>query len=429
MKPKLLIITPIIPYPLDEGGKVSQFYFLEYLQYYLDIHMIFLINSYLENSYADKLSEMLSDVTIHKIKNYQTSEDQARIHPISKTLFLKRIYWKFMDLFLKKNDHDSIFIANEKKTDDFDRPIEFLNTFSRDIINSISKLIEIINPDILQIEHNPFLNLIEFIQHKKTIFVEHEIQFGRLLSISKTKFTAFEKYKIEINRTIESALLNKYKMILCFSKDDRKLLIENNVTTITKISPFPIPNETFQIPTLEQKIIKKIIFVGGSSHYPNYDAIVWYIDNIAQDVYKKTGLKFHIIGKCQINLIEKYANYEYVVFEGYVDNLFEACTNSIMVVPLRMGSGIRTKILYGMAQQLPIISTEIGCEGLGSKNNEDIIIANTPLEFKTQILFLKENQEIANKIGESSYKFAIENFSQKKLCERRLDLYKMLLNS
>lgn len=41
MKPKLLIITPIIPYPLDEGGKVSQFYFLEYLQYYLDIHMIF----------------------------------------------------------------------------------------------------------------------------------------------------------------------------------------------------------------------------------------------------------------------------------------------------------------------------------------------------------------------------------------------------
>ncbi|KKX51712.1 hypothetical protein [Sphingobacterium sp. IITKGP-BTPF85] len=40
---KLLIATPIIPYPLEEGGKVSQYAFLQYLQHKVEIYLVVII--------------------------------------------------------------------------------------------------------------------------------------------------------------------------------------------------------------------------------------------------------------------------------------------------------------------------------------------------------------------------------------------------
>lgn len=430
---KIIIITPIIPYPLDEGGKVSQFAFLEYLQNSLNIHLILRVNSDLDNEYANQLSQTLPKINVHKIITYEQQE-QTKHQVVHKVPFHKKIYWKLYDsLYKSKKPKEAKEAIKNKiisvKTDDFDRPIGFLSTYNRSTIDKIGQLIKDIEPDIIQIEHNAFLNFIEFIDHPKTIFVEHEIQFGRLLSLSRKSFTPFEKYKIELNRTIETALLNKYNMVFCFSEDDKRLLEDNAVKTTIKVSPFPIPDAAFQHPTESQKEIKKTIFVGGSSHYPNQDAIEWYIEHVAKQVYEEVGLKFHIIGKCKNDLIEKYSNLEYVVFEGYVDDLFLACCNSIMVVPLRIGSGIRTKILYGMAQELPVISTTIGCEGLGAKNNENIIVANNAEDIKKEIILLYHNQDRAADIGKKAYQFVYDNFSQEKLVEKRFSFYNQLLEN
>lgn len=427
---KLLIITPVIPYPLDEGGKVSQFAFLECLQNSLDLHLILNINSDLENDYADQLSQVLPKISVHKILTFK-QKLQLEKQPDNEVPLYKKIYWQFYD-YLYKSKKNEILVKNiiaGTKTDDFERPIEFLGTYKREIIDKIGKLINDIKPDIIQIEHNAFLNFIEFVNHPKTVFVEHEIQFGRLLSLSKKSLTHFERYKIELNRTIETALLNKYNMVFCFSEDDKKLLQDNAVKTTVNVSPFPIPDEAFRHPTEVQKEIKKTIFVGGSAHYPNQDAIEWYIDHVAKDVYEEVSLKFHIIGKCRNELIEKYRNLEHVVFEGYVEDLFLSCTNSIMVVPLRIGSGIRTKILYGMAQELPIVSTAIGCEGIGVKSHENIIIANNADDIKKEIVSLYHNQDRASNIGKKAYQFVYDNFSQKKLVDKRLDFYTQLLET
>ncbi len=423
---RILIITPVIPYPLDEGGKVSQFVFLEFLQSLLEIHLVLVINSEIENSYANQLAEALPHILIHKV---QTDYEKKHIpKPVYNIPVYKKVYWKFYDLFFKsKTEQATKIIIPPKQTDDFDRPIEFLGTQNKSVINSINRLINNVEPDIVQIEHNAFLNFIEFIDHPRTVFVEHEIQFGRLLSLSKKSWTAFEKYKLELNRTIEIALLSKFGMVLCFSEDDKKLLQNNGVNTKVEVSPFPIQDSAFFHPTISQKQIEKIIFVGSSAHYPNQDAIEWYIDHIAKNIYEEIGLKFYIIGKCKTDLIEKYNDLEYVIFEGYVDDLVTACTNSIMVVPLKIGSGIRTKIIYGMAQELPIISTAVGCEGLGATDNENIMIANTAEEIKKKVVYLYRHQDIAEKIGFNAFNFIQENFSQKGLASRRVDLYNQLL--
>ncbi len=424
---KLLIITPVIPYPLDEGGKVSQFAFLEYLQDFITIHLAVVPSSLHDLQNISLLEKKLPKVKIHSINHIQKPvylKKEKRKIP-----FYKKIYWTITDfIFKSKNKAKKSIVVAKNTIDDFDRNLAFFNTYNRLVINNLYDLANVIQPDIIQIEHNAFLNFIEIFNKHKTIFVEHEIQFSRLLSFKNKNLSAFEKYKIEYNRTIEIALLNKYSSILTFSHDDKELLYQNNVNIPIEVSPFPISEFAFRKPNDDEKKINKVVFVGGSNHFPNRDAIEWYIENIAESVYHDTLLKFHIIGKCSDDLVEKYSLKSFVIFEGYVDDLQKACINSIMVVPLRMGSGIRTKILYGMAQELPIISTDIGCEGLGTTNSINIINANTAEEFKNKIKEIYNNPDISNTLAENGYNFVKNNFSQKKLSERRLEIYHQLLS-
>jgi glycosyltransferase involved in cell wall biosynthesis len=52
-----------------------------------------------------------------------------------------------------------------------------------------------------------------------------------------------------------------------------------------------------------------------------------------------------------------------------------------VVVPLRVGSGTRLKILEAMAAGVPVVSTKLGAEGLEVTHGENILLAETPAEF------------------------------------------------
>ena len=171
-----------------------------------------------------------------------------------------------------------------------------------------------------------------------------------------------------------------------------------------------------------------MVFIGAESHFPNKDALDWYLTTIAEKIYHETNLKLHIIGKWSVEYKNKYSS-EYIIFEGYVDDLKEICRNSIMIVPLRIGSGIRTKIMYGMTQGIPIVSTSIGCEGLGIIDNENILVADDIDMFKNQIIKLYNDKLLCKKLSENAYNFIKNNFSQEFLGNKRLEFYNKLLNN
>ena len=419
---KLVILTPIIPFPLDEGGKVSQYAFLEYLQNYIDIHLFLVVNSFDDNKDIDELQLKLSKVKIYRFKNFQ-----EKIVVTKKIPLIKKIFWKISDL-INPPKKQKINI-NKKEFDDFDREIEFGITLNREITDLISQNLEDIKPDLVQIEHNFYLNTIGFLKKYNVIFVEHEIQFARLLSLKKEFYTPYEEYKISLYKYMEISLLNQYNQVFVFSENDKELLISENINTKIYVSPFPVLDNFFTPTKLGNKGIEKIVFVGGSSHYPNKDAIEWYINNISKVTFQKTGLKFHVIGKCQPEFIEKYKHNEIVVFDGFVEDLNKACENSIFIVPLRMGSGIRTKIIQGMAQQLPIVSTTIGAEGLGAETGKNILIADNPSDFSNEIIKLYNNLDLYNDIAINGFEFVKENFSQKVLGNKRLEIYKEIIDA
>jgi len=100
--------------------------------------------------------------------------------------------------------------------------------------------------------------------------------------------------------------------------------------------------------------------------------------------------------------------------------------HSILIVPLFSGSGIRVKIIEGMAMGKAIITTSIGAEGIPIENNKHAIIADTINEFVEAINFLINNPDMTHQIGNNARDLVKEHFSLEKLTDDLLNFYNML---
>lgn len=84
---------------------------------------------------------------------------------------------------------------------------------------------------------------------------------------------------------------------------------------------------------------------------------------------------------------------------------------SAMVVPLWAGGGTRLKVIEALAAGLPVLSTNLGVEGLGLAAGRDYIRAETAKEFTHAFKRLVTNDELATKLSARGLVTAKRNFS------------------
>ena len=95
----------------------------------------------------------------------------------------------------------------------------------------------------------------------------------------------------------------------------------------------------------------------------------------------------------------------------------------VIVVPLRIGSGTRLKILEAMAMGKPIVSTSIGSEGLEVTNRHHLTIADSPAEFADYCLELESNSELRSTIGRNGRQLVEQDYSWGAICRSVQRIY------
>jgi glycosyltransferase involved in cell wall biosynthesis len=88
------------------------------------------------------------------------------------------------------------------------------------------------------------------------------------------------------------------------------------------------------------------------------------------------------------------------------------------VVPLRIGSGTRLKILEAAAMAKPIVSTTLGAEGLDLRNGEEIILEDSPHAFAKGIAMLLTDPSRAAAIGSAARRAVEQLYSIPALCQQ-----------
>ena len=248
-----------------------------------------------------------------------------------------------------------------------------------------SRLLQIIHKrpfGLIQMEFFETLDLIHLLPAGiPKIFIHHEIRFKELMTsaATSTKDIKYTDYVIQNNKAVELDLLKRFDCIVTFSNKDKIILNEYMDNRIVSI-PFPVLEKEFNYKKRKPEY-KKMIFIGGENHYPNVEGIKWFIENCFEAVWNKFQYPLFIIGKWSHETIKKLAVKDKIIFTGFLKDYSDLAEHAVMIIPVRIGSGIRAKALYAMANKIPVISTSIGVEGIGDEKQQYFLIADDREKF------------------------------------------------
>lgn len=155
-----------------------------------------------------------------------------------------------------------------------------------------------------------------------------------------------------------------------------------------------------------------ILYAGGMDWYPNRDAVEFFAFSILPLIRRRVpGARFVIAGRNPApGFRRRFAGIPSIEFTGGVADMRpQIARAAVCVVPLRIGSGTRLKILEAAAMAKPVVSTALGAEGLGFVEGE-ILLADEPKGFASAVVDLLNDAQRRRSLGtaarrrvESSY--------------------------
>jgi len=195
-------------------------------------------------------------------------------------------------------------------------------------------------------------------------------------------------------------VLNDYNMSLVCSREDLEYLKQENGIRNVKLLPNGVDLETFSSQEHDYTLDKTILFTGNMDYAPNVDAV----DYFARDIFplileKLPGTKFIIAGQRPVKKVLELAG-EHIEVTGFIPNLADMYRKaSIVVAPLRFGAGTQNKVLEAMAMGVPVISRNIGFNGLNIQSGEGVILALETSEFADKCIAMLESEKMRRKTG------------------------------
>jgi len=289
--------------------------------------------------------------------------------------------------------------------------------------------------DIIQFEGLfvvPYLDVVKNNSKAKLIYRAHNIVFDVWERLANSeRFTPRRRYLQFLARRLkvyETEQINRFHQIFSISEPDRHSILQFGCQVGVEVFPVAIDFEKYII-DLSKTSFPTLFHLGAMDWRPNKEGLEWFIDEIWPDIEKLSSeLRFYIAGK---HMQQHFYDYDSdnLVVEGEVFDAVEFMNSkAIMIVPLLSGSGMRVKIIEGMAMKKCIIATSYAAEGLNCENGKDILIADTADEFYRCILQCITHPNRWREIGENARKTAERDHNLATISQRMLNVYQRLVN-
>ena len=148
-------------------------------------------------------------------------------------------------------------------------------------------------------------------------------------------------------------------------------------------------------------------YVGNIDIAANKDSVRYLINNIMPEIRKKNDhIRLLVIGKCSEENYKELCIEDGIEFTKYVDDIKEYAKKCLAIVaPIQYGSGIKIKIIESMAMKIPVITNNLGVEGLRAENKRDIIICDNVSDYVKSVLQLNSDKTMRNMIGNNGFEY------------------------
>ena len=316
-------------------------------------------------------------------------------------------------------------------------PYNAVRFISDDFANKLINILRSEDFDIVQLEGiylAPYIKIIK--KHSNALIslrshnIEHEI-WKRVASNEtnpvKKKYTNILASRIQ---RFEKKYINKYDLLVPIT--DRDLTVLNKMGNK---KPSHVAMAGIDLPNLirddSNTDFPNLFYIGALDWAPNQEGLQWFFKNVWDKVNKKfPNLKIYIAGRNAPEKLLPIFNKPNVEYLGGIDDAYMFMNSkSIMIAPLFSGSGMRIKIIEGMALGKAIITTTIGTEGINSTHNKNIMIADSEMDFILSVEQLVNNKRLYNSISNNAVKFIEEQFDNTNITSQLVDFYQFQVDN
>lgn len=396
---KILFVTTRIPYPPWEGHQIRTYNLLKRVCEQHDVHLVSFVRKDEDPAHADHLRTLCQSVDLIPIP---ADQNRAKLVItilagfVTKTPFVVRKY------------------------------------YSSAMDEKLRIVIDHTSPDLIHFDMLPLAQYLPLCRDIPTVLNDHNVESllverraESASSLPEKIFFSNQAHKLE---RFESFAATNASQVLACSRDDADTLSQMADGKVIHVIANGVDTEAFVPSDKVQPGPNKIIFVGGMGWFPNKDGMNFFIrEALPLICAKNPEAKLIVVGKSE-GLVIPEAMQDKVMVTGFVDDFRPLVHEAgVYILPLRVGSGTRLKLLEAMAMGKAIVSTTIGCEGVELEHEKNILIADTPEQIATAVLRLIQDEALRQRLGQAAHNLAKRSYDWRSLGDKLLGVYKSIL--
>jgi len=382
---KILFVSSWLPYPLRTGSSVTNYNAIKQLARHHDISLLSFIDSPEELQYVPKMAELCRDVTC-------VLRDQPSVPRLRHRLAL--LSPSPRSVVMRRSREMATAVRSKTSEKRFDCAVA-------DATNTIEYVFPATGFPKVLYHHN-----VDSVLAKRQCALEPSSLRRFRLWLTWLKGMTYER---RVSRLADAHIVvsevDKRGLLALLPEIDRIEVIGNGIDL-----------DAFRVDNIPRER-NAIIFTGLPRYIANMDGLRYFHREILPLIKPRLpDMVLRVTGDVSDQTVDNLAANGSIVFTGYLDDIKPAVASSwVSIVPIRIGSGTRLKILEAMALGTPVVSTTVGAEGLEATHEKDILIADTPSAFAEHLIRLCEDADLWRTLSENGRQLVEQKYDWKLL--------------
>jgi glycosyltransferase involved in cell wall biosynthesis len=154
-----------------------------------------------------------------------------------------------------------------------------------------------------------------------------------------------------------------------------------------------------------------VVFVGSLEFPPNIDAVCWFARKVWPRVLQaRSEARLQLVGRRPTEQVLALGEQPGIEIHADVPDVRPYLLGArVVIAPLRMGGGVKNKILEAAAMQRPIVTTPLGLGDLSIPDGDAIVVATRTQAWSEAIYKLLSDHELAVRLGRAARAWVHKN--------------------
>ncbi len=228
-------------------------------------------------------------------------------------------------------------------------------------------------------------------------------------------------------RGFESWMFEGFDRTVVLTDRDAEALHTLNPRTSLVTIPNGVDVDYF-IPTGYEPEEPVLLFSGNYDYAPNLDAAL----RLARDIFPRVqarvpAARLMLVGGNPPPALLACAS-EAVAVTGHVPDIRPYFAGALIFVsPLRLGAGIKNKVLEALAMGMPVVATPLSCDGIPVTPGEHVLFGETDEELANAVLGLLDDQRQRQALRRAGRQLIEAHFTWQRVADQYEALYSAII--